>query len=27
MYAWIGSSLVLAGLYGPIRIAIARTVE
>lgn len=27
MYAWIGSSLVLAGLYGPIRIAVARTVE
>lgn len=26
MYAWIGSSLLLAGLYGPIRIAVARTV-
>ncbi|MFT4891975.1 MAG: hypothetical protein ACI9YT_002914 [Halobacteriales archaeon] len=27
MYAWIGSSLLLAGLYGPNRIAVAATIE
>jgi len=26
LYAWIGSSFLLAGLYGPIRIAVARSV-